>query len=90
MTRHMNMPSSTGRLRELSGLERREPIIMTTAVWIAFALLLLLEGLPLLLAPSQWREVVKRVSSLADGQLRFFRLLMVLTAAGVLLFAARG
>jgi len=86
----MNMPSSTGRLRELSGLERREPIIMTTAVWIAFALLLLLEGLPLLLAPSQWREVVKRVSSLADGQLRFFRLLMVLTAAGVLLFAARG
>jgi uncharacterized protein YjeT (DUF2065 family) len=86
----MNMPSSTGRLRELSGLERREPIIMTTAVWIAFALLLLLEGLPLLLAPSQWREVVKRVSSLADGQLRFFGLLMVLTAAGVLLFAARG
>jgi uncharacterized protein YjeT (DUF2065 family) len=34
--------------------------------------------------------VVKRVSSLADGQLRFFGLLMVLTAAGVLLFAARG
>ena len=63
---------------------------MSTAVWIAFALLLLLEGLPLLLAPSHWREVIKRVSSLADGQLRFFGLLMVLTAAGVLLFAARG
>ena len=63
---------------------------MSTAVWIAFALLLLLEGLPQLLAPSHWREVVKRVSRLADGQLRFFGLLMVLTATGVLLFTMRG
>ena len=63
---------------------------MSTAVWIAFALLLMLEGLPLLVAPARWREVVKRISDLADGQLRFFGLLMVLTGVGLLLFNARG
>ena len=62
---------------------------MSSAVWIAFALLLLLEGLPLLLAPSRWREVVRRVSSLADGQLRFFGLVMVLIAGALLLYNAR-
>ena len=63
-------------------------------MWIvlsmAFALLLLLEGLPLLIAPSGWREVVRRVSSLADGQLRFFGLLMVLTGIGLLFLTTRG
>jgi uncharacterized protein YjeT (DUF2065 family) len=62
---------------------------MSSAVWIAFALLLLLEGLPLLLAPNHWREVVRRVSSLADGQLRFFGLVMVLIAGALLLYNAR-
>jgi uncharacterized protein len=50
----------------------------------------MLEGLPLLVAPARWREVVKRISGLADGQLRFFGLLMVLTGMGLLLFNARG
>ena len=63
--------------------------VMSSAVWIAFALLLLLEGLPLLVAPARWREVVRRVSSLADGQLRFFGLLMVLIAGVVLLYSTR-
>jgi len=63
---------------------------MSTAVWIAVALLLLLEGLPLLVAPARWREVVKRISGLADGQLRFFGLLMVLAGVGLLFFTGRG
>ncbi len=63
---------------------------MSIAFWMAFALLLLMEGLPLLIAPSRWREVVRRVSSLADGQLRFFGLVMVLTGVGLLLFTTRG
>jgi uncharacterized protein len=62
---------------------------MSSAVWVAFALLLLLEGLPLLLAPGRWREVVRRISSLADGQLRFFGLVMVLIAGALLLYNAR-
>jgi uncharacterized protein YjeT (DUF2065 family) len=62
---------------------------MSSAVWIAVALLLLLEGLPLLLSPSRWREVVRRLSSLADGQLRFFGLVMVIIGSALLLYNAR-
>ena len=63
---------------------------MPSAVLIAVGLLLLLEGLPLFVAPARWREVIRRVSALADGQLRFFGLLMVLTGAGLLLYSGRG
>jgi uncharacterized protein YjeT (DUF2065 family) len=62
---------------------------MSTAALMAVALLLVMEGLPLLLAPSRWREVIQRVSNLADGQLRFFGLVMVLTGAGLLLYSGR-
>jgi uncharacterized protein YjeT (DUF2065 family) len=48
-----------------------------------------MEGLPLLVAPARWREVVRRVSSLADGQLRFFGLILVLTGFGLLLLSGR-
>jgi uncharacterized protein len=63
---------------------------MSNAVLIAVGLLLLLEGLPLFLAPTRWREVIRRISALADGQLRFFGLLMVLTGTGLLLYSGRG
>jgi uncharacterized protein len=62
---------------------------MSSAVLIAVGLLLLLEGLPLFVAPARWREVMRRISALADGQLRFFGLLMVLTGAGLLLYSGR-
>jgi uncharacterized protein YjeT (DUF2065 family) len=61
---------------------------MSSALWTAFALVLLLEGLPLLLVPNRWRDIMRQVSGLADGQLRFFGLLMVLSAVGLLAFAA--
>ena len=61
---------------------------MSSALWTAFALVLLLEGLPLLLVPNRWRDIIRQVSGLADGQLRFFGLLMVLSAVGLLVFAA--
>jgi len=64
---------------------RRLPI-MSGALWSAFALVLVIEGLPLLLVPSRWREVIRRVSGLADGQLRFFGLVLVLSGLGFLLF----
>jgi uncharacterized protein YjeT (DUF2065 family) len=56
----------------------------------AVGLLLLLEGGPLLLAPARWREVMRRVSALADGQLRFFGLMMVLAGAALVLVVNRG
>jgi uncharacterized protein YjeT (DUF2065 family) len=61
---------------------------MSSAIWTAFALVLLFEGLPLLLVPDRWRNIMRQVSSLADGQLRFFGLLMVLSALGLLVFVA--
>ena len=62
---------------------------MSNALWMAFALLLMFEGAPLLFAPARWREVVRRVSALADGQLRFFGLMLVLSGAGLLIYAGR-
>jgi len=62
--------------------------IMST-LWTAFALVLVIEGLPLLLAPSRWRTVVQQVSSLADGQLRFFGLILVLVGLVFLLLLGR-
>lgn len=62
---------------------------MSSALWTAFALVLVIEGLPLLVAPSRWREVVRKVSSLADGQVRFFGLILVLCGLAFLLLLSR-
>ena len=53
------------------------------------ALVLVIEGAPLLLAPSRWRAVVRQVSGLADGQLRFFGLVLVLVGLAILVLFAR-
>ncbi len=63
---------------------------MSSALWTAFALLLMIEGLPLLLAPVRWRETMRRISSLADGQLRFFGLILVVVGASLLLLSSVG
>jgi len=60
-----------------------------STLWTAFALVLLIEGLPLLIAPTRWRAVMRVVSSLADGQLRFFGLILVLSGLLVLLLLGR-
>jgi uncharacterized protein YjeT (DUF2065 family) len=62
---------------------------MSGALWSAFALVLVIEGLPLLIVPSRWREVIRQVSGLADGQLRFFGLVLVLTGLAFLLVLGR-
>lgn len=63
---------------------------MSAALWTAFALVLVIEGLPLLLAPARWRNVVRQVSSMADGQLRFFGLVLVVVGVTCLLLFNRG
>jgi uncharacterized protein len=62
---------------------------MSSVFWTALALVLVIEGAPLLLAPSRWRAVVRQVSSLADGQLRFFGLVLVLVGLGILVLFGR-
>lgn len=54
------------------------------ALGLAFALVLVIEGLLPLLAPAQWRDMFKRVLELSDGQIRFVGLALV--GSGALLF----
>ena len=58
---------------------------MWTALGLAFAMMLVIEGLLPLLAPASWREMFRRVTELTDGQIRFFGLASVL--AGLTLAA---
>lgn len=56
---------------------------MTTNLLIAFALMLVLEGLVPFLAPKAWRETFRRLIQMTDGQVRFIGLTSML--AGIIL-----
>ena len=47
---------------------------MSTSLLVAFALMLLLEGVMPFLAPAAWRETFRRLTQLTDGQIRFLGL----------------
>ena len=52
------------------------------AMWLALALVLVIEGLFPFLSPSGWRRIFVQVLQMSDGQIRFFGLCSIL--AGVL------
>ena len=56
---------------------------MGTTLLMAFALMLVIEGLLPFLAPNLWRDAFRRIMQLTDGQIRFIGLSSML--AGVLL-----
>jgi uncharacterized protein YjeT (DUF2065 family) len=58
---------------------------MGATLAMAFGLMLVIEGIMPFLAPAAWREMLTKVSALADGQIRFFGLSMM--AAGLVLLA---
>jgi len=49
------------------------------SVGLALALMLVLEGLLPLLAPTTWRDMFRRLLELSDGQIRFIGLALVLS-----------
>lgn len=51
---------------------------MRSTLLLAFALMLVLEGLLPFLAPKVWREGFRRMTELSDGQLRFLGLSSIL------------
>ncbi|MCB1886762.1 MAG: DUF2065 domain-containing protein [Rhodocyclaceae bacterium] len=61
---------------------------MAATLITALALMLVLEGILPLVAPTLWRDTFKRVIELADGQIRFLGLTMVLI--GLLLLSLLG
>jgi uncharacterized protein YjeT (DUF2065 family) len=61
---------------------------MLSTLVAALGLMLILEGLMPLLSPPAWREAMRRVASLRDGQIRFMGL--AATLVGLLLFVVAG
>lgn len=59
---------------------------MLDTVLIALGLMLVLEGLLPFLAPSVWRETFRRITELADGQLRFMGLTSMLVGLLLIIF----
>jgi uncharacterized protein YjeT (DUF2065 family) len=43
-------------------------------LFMAFALMLVLEGLLPFVVPQAWREMFRRIIAMSDGQIRFFGL----------------
>jgi uncharacterized protein YjeT (DUF2065 family) len=58
---------------------------MGKALFLAFALMLVLEGLLPFIAPHVWRELFRRIIGMSDGQIRFFGLSSMI--AGLVLLA---
>jgi len=52
---------------------------------MAFALMLVLEGLLPFIAPKAWRDTFRRITELADGQIRFIGLSSIIVGL-ILLF----
>lgn len=51
---------------------------MTSTLFLAFALMLVLEGIMPFIAPAAWRETFRRLIQFSDGQIRFIGLTSML------------
>ena len=51
---------------------------MSANLLLAFALMLVLEGLVPFVAPKAWKETFRRLTQLSDGQIRFIGLTSML------------
>jgi uncharacterized protein YjeT (DUF2065 family) len=60
---------------------------MATTFLMAFALMLVIEGILPFLFPAQWRETFRRITQLGDGQIRFIGLTSMLAGLLLLLFS---
>jgi len=58
-----------------------------TIFLMAFALMLILEGVLPFLAPSVWREAFRRMTQISDGQIRFIGLSSMIVGLLLLLWA---
>ena len=58
---------------------------MWNTLFMALALVLIIEGVLPFLAPSLWRDTFRRITQLSDGQIRFFGLSSMLLGLLILL-----
>lgn len=59
---------------------------MASNLLLAFALMLVLEGLMPFVAPAAWRETFRRLIQMSDGQIRFIGLTSMLVGLILLIF----
>jgi uncharacterized protein len=60
---------------------------MGTTFLMAFALMLVIEGVLPFLAPKLWRDTFRRITQMTDGQIRFIGLTSMMIGLLVLLVA---
>jgi uncharacterized protein YjeT (DUF2065 family) len=60
---------------------------MGNTLFMAFALMLVLEGLLPFVVPHVWRDMFRRIIAMSDGQIRFFGLSSMLLGLILLYFA---
>ncbi len=58
---------------------------MGNSLWVAFALMLVIEGILPFLVPSLWRDTFRRLTEMTDGQIRFVGLSSMLVGLLLLL-----
>jgi uncharacterized protein YjeT (DUF2065 family) len=61
---------------------------MAANLLAALGLMLIVEGLMPMVSPPSWREAMRRIASLRDGQIRFMGLAAVLAGVALLAIAA--
>ncbi len=59
---------------------------MGTTFIMAFALMLIIEGVLPFLLPTLWRDTFRRITEFTDGQIRFFGLSSMLAGLLILFF----
>jgi uncharacterized protein YjeT (DUF2065 family) len=59
---------------------------MGTTFIMAFALMLIIEGVLPFLLPTLWRDTFRRITEFTDGQIRFFGLSSMLVGLLILFF----
>jgi len=61
---------------------------MAQTLLMAFALMLVIEGLLPFVLPQVWRETFRRITQFSDGQIRFFGLTSMLIGLLLLILAS--
>lgn len=59
---------------------------MISSLLLAFALMLVLEGIMPFVAPAAWRETFRRLIQLSDGQIRFIGLTSMIVGLILVMF----
>lgn len=58
---------------------------MASTLLMAFGLMLVVEGLLPFIAPRLWRDTFRRITEMADGQLRFVGLTSIIAGLALIL-----